>query len=159
MLSCRHPRYHSAKRSDTRHWIRRWRCAAHTSRLAQRPVSPYRFRPTPGAAPASSRAPAILDLLREAPLTAFPFIDTRAGRNTSRKGQGETVSKDCEPLLSRHRFRLTHLISLSLDDVFRPTDSAATFMSVIRDIGSSLALAGFQRLVLYNFHGAECGMA
>jgi len=33
--------------------------------------------------------------------------------------------------------------------------SAATFMSVVRDIGSSLAHAGFQRLVLYNSHGGN----
>ena len=35
-------------------------------------------------------------------------------------GLGETVSKDCEPLRPQHLFRLAHLISLSLDDVFRP---------------------------------------
>ncbi len=33
--------------------------------------------------------------------------------------------------------------------------SAATFMSVVRDIGSSLAHADFQRLVLYNSHGGN----
>lgn len=33
--------------------------------------------------------------------------------------------------------------------------SAATFMSAVRDIGSSLANAGFQRLVLYNSHGGN----
>ncbi len=36
-------------------------------------------------------------------------------------GLGETVSKDCEPLRPQHPFRLTHLMSLSLDVVFRPT--------------------------------------
>lgn len=33
--------------------------------------------------------------------------------------------------------------------------SAATLMAVVRDIGSSLANAGFQRLVLYNSHGGN----
>src|SRR5580704_11378990 len=33
--------------------------------------------------------------------------------------------------------------------------SAATFMAVVRDIGFSLANAGFQRLVLYNSHGGN----
>lgn len=33
--------------------------------------------------------------------------------------------------------------------------SATTFMAVVHDIGSSLASAGFQRLVLYNSHGGN----
>ncbi len=33
--------------------------------------------------------------------------------------------------------------------------SATTFMAVVRDIGSSLASAGFRRLVLYNSHGGN----
>jgi creatinine amidohydrolase len=33
--------------------------------------------------------------------------------------------------------------------------SATTFMAVVRDIGSSLASGGFQRLVLYNSHGGN----
>ena len=32
--------------------------------------------------------------------------------------------------------------------------SAATFMAVVRDIGASVAAAGFKKLVLYNTHGA-----
>jgi creatinine amidohydrolase len=33
--------------------------------------------------------------------------------------------------------------------------SATTFMAVVRDLGSSLSKAGFQRLVLYNTHGGN----
>jgi creatinine amidohydrolase len=33
--------------------------------------------------------------------------------------------------------------------------SAATFMAVLRDLGGSLASAGFQKLVLYNTHGGN----
>jgi creatinine amidohydrolase len=36
--------------------------------------------------------------------------------------------------------------------------SATTFMAVIRDIGSSLASAGFRRLVLYNTHGGNSSL-
>jgi len=36
--------------------------------------------------------------------------------------------------------------------------SAATFMSVLRDLGASLAQAGFQKLVLYNTHGGNTGL-
>jgi creatinine amidohydrolase len=36
--------------------------------------------------------------------------------------------------------------------------SASTFMSVLRDLGSSLASAGFQRLVLYNTHGGNTSL-
>jgi len=36
--------------------------------------------------------------------------------------------------------------------------SASTFMSVIRDLGSSLAKAGFQRLALYNTHGGNSSL-
>lgn len=36
--------------------------------------------------------------------------------------------------------------------------SASTFMSVLRDLGSSLAGAGFQRLVLYNTHGGNTSL-
>ncbi len=42
-------------------------------------------------------------------------------------GLGETVSKDCEPLRPQHLFRLAHLISLSLDDVFRTTGLSDRF--------------------------------
>ncbi len=36
--------------------------------------------------------------------------------------------------------------------------SAATFMAVLRDLGASLAGAGFQRLVLYNTHGGNTSL-
>jgi creatinine amidohydrolase len=36
--------------------------------------------------------------------------------------------------------------------------SAATFMSVLRDLGSSLSQAGFQKLVLYNTHGGNTAL-
>src|SRR6202163_4419335 len=36
--------------------------------------------------------------------------------------------------------------------------SAATFMSVLRDLGSSLSQAGFQKLVLYNTHGGNTSL-
>ncbi len=36
--------------------------------------------------------------------------------------------------------------------------SASTFMAVVRDIGSSVAKAGFQRLVLYNTHGGNMSL-
>ena len=36
--------------------------------------------------------------------------------------------------------------------------SAATFMAVVRDIGSSLSKAGFERLVLYNTHGGNTSL-
>jgi creatinine amidohydrolase len=36
--------------------------------------------------------------------------------------------------------------------------SATTFMSVLRDLGSSLSNAGFQRLVLYNTHGGNTSL-
>jgi creatinine amidohydrolase len=36
--------------------------------------------------------------------------------------------------------------------------SATTFMAVVRDVGSSLAKAGFQRLVLYNTHGGNTSL-
>jgi creatinine amidohydrolase len=36
--------------------------------------------------------------------------------------------------------------------------SASTFMAVLRDLGSSLASAGFQRLVLYNTHGGNTSL-
>jgi creatinine amidohydrolase len=36
--------------------------------------------------------------------------------------------------------------------------SAATFMAVLRDLGSSLASAGFQKLVLYNTHGGNTSL-
>ncbi|MGC2402957.1 MAG: creatininase family protein [Acidobacteriaceae bacterium] len=36
--------------------------------------------------------------------------------------------------------------------------SAATFMSVVRDLGSSLAASGFKKLVLYNTHGGNSSL-
>ena len=36
--------------------------------------------------------------------------------------------------------------------------SAATFMAVVRDIGESLAAAGFKKLVLYNTHGGNSSL-
>ncbi len=36
--------------------------------------------------------------------------------------------------------------------------TATTFMAVLRDLGSSLASAGFQRLVLYNTHGGNTAL-
>ena len=36
--------------------------------------------------------------------------------------------------------------------------SATTFMAVLRDLGSSLSRAGFQRLVLYNTHGGNTSL-
>jgi creatinine amidohydrolase len=36
--------------------------------------------------------------------------------------------------------------------------SAATFMAVIRDLGASLHVAGFQKLVLYNTHGGNSSL-
>jgi creatinine amidohydrolase len=36
--------------------------------------------------------------------------------------------------------------------------SAATFMAVIRDLGASLHLAGFRKLVLYNTHGGNSSL-
>jgi creatinine amidohydrolase len=36
--------------------------------------------------------------------------------------------------------------------------SAATFMAVVRDLGASLASAGFQKLVLYNTHGGNSSL-
>src|ERR1700737_3530709 len=36
--------------------------------------------------------------------------------------------------------------------------SAATFMAVLRDLGSSVASAGFRRLVLYNTHGGNTSL-
>jgi creatinine amidohydrolase len=36
--------------------------------------------------------------------------------------------------------------------------SAKTFMAVIRDLGASIAAAGFQRLVLYNTHGGNTSL-
>ncbi len=36
--------------------------------------------------------------------------------------------------------------------------SASTFMAVVRDIGSSLSSAGFQKLVLYNTHGGNTSL-
>jgi creatinine amidohydrolase len=36
--------------------------------------------------------------------------------------------------------------------------SATTFMAVLRDLGSSLSKAGFQRLVLYNTHGGNTSL-
>ena len=36
--------------------------------------------------------------------------------------------------------------------------SAATFMAVLRDLGGSLASAGFQKLVLYNTHGGNSAL-
>jgi creatinine amidohydrolase len=36
--------------------------------------------------------------------------------------------------------------------------SATTFMAVVRDVGSSLSKAGFQRLVLYNTHGGNTSL-
>jgi creatinine amidohydrolase len=36
--------------------------------------------------------------------------------------------------------------------------SAATFMAVLRDLGASIASAGFQRLVLYNTHGGNTSL-
>src|SRR5882724_8291978 len=36
--------------------------------------------------------------------------------------------------------------------------SAATFMSVLRDLGSSLSQAGFQKLALYNTHGGNTAL-
>jgi creatinine amidohydrolase len=36
--------------------------------------------------------------------------------------------------------------------------SATTFMAVVRDVGSSLAKAGFERLVLYNTHGGNTSL-
>jgi len=36
--------------------------------------------------------------------------------------------------------------------------SAATFMAVLRDLGASVAAAGFQRVVLYNTHGGNTAL-
>lgn len=36
--------------------------------------------------------------------------------------------------------------------------SAATFMAVVRDLGASIAAAGFQKLVLYNTHGGNTSL-
>ena len=36
--------------------------------------------------------------------------------------------------------------------------SASTFMAVLRDLGSSIAKAGFQKLVLYNTHGGNTSL-
>lgn len=36
--------------------------------------------------------------------------------------------------------------------------SAATFMAVVRDLGSSLAASGFKKLVLYNTHGGNASL-
>ncbi len=36
--------------------------------------------------------------------------------------------------------------------------SAATFMSVVRDLGSSLAASGFKKVVLYNTHGGNSSL-
>jgi creatinine amidohydrolase len=36
--------------------------------------------------------------------------------------------------------------------------SAATFMAVVRDIGASVAAAGFKRLALYNTHGGNTSL-
>jgi creatinine amidohydrolase len=36
--------------------------------------------------------------------------------------------------------------------------SAATFMAVVRDLGASIAAAGFKRLVLYNTHGGNSSL-
>jgi creatinine amidohydrolase len=36
--------------------------------------------------------------------------------------------------------------------------SASTFMAVLRDLGSSIAQAGFQKLVLYNTHGGNSAL-
>jgi creatinine amidohydrolase len=36
--------------------------------------------------------------------------------------------------------------------------SASTFMAVVRDLGASLASAGFQKLVLYNTHGGNTSL-
>ena len=36
--------------------------------------------------------------------------------------------------------------------------SAATFMAVVRDIGASLAAAGFKKVVLYNTHGGNASL-
>jgi creatinine amidohydrolase len=36
--------------------------------------------------------------------------------------------------------------------------SAATFMAVVRDLGASIASAGFQKLVLYNTHGGNTSL-
>src|ERR1700761_1282309 len=36
--------------------------------------------------------------------------------------------------------------------------SAQTFMAVIRDLGASIAAAGFKRLVLYNTHGGNTSL-
>ena len=36
--------------------------------------------------------------------------------------------------------------------------SAGTFMAVVRDIGSSLAVAGFKKVVLYNTHGGNSSL-
>ena len=36
--------------------------------------------------------------------------------------------------------------------------SAQTFLSVVRDLGSSLAVAGFKKLVLYNTHGGNTSL-
>lgn len=36
--------------------------------------------------------------------------------------------------------------------------SAATFMSVLRDLGSSISTAGFRKLVLYNTHGGNTAL-
>src|SRR6202050_3101138 len=36
--------------------------------------------------------------------------------------------------------------------------SSSTFMSVLRDLGSSLSKAGFQKLVLYNTHGGNASL-
>lgn len=36
--------------------------------------------------------------------------------------------------------------------------SAATFMAVLRDLGSSIAAAGFKKLVLYNTHGGNTSL-
>ena len=36
--------------------------------------------------------------------------------------------------------------------------SSSTFMAVLRDLGSSIAKAGFQKLVLYNTHGGNSAL-
>ena len=36
--------------------------------------------------------------------------------------------------------------------------SAATFMAVVRDIGASIAAAGFKKVVLYNTHGGNSSL-
>jgi len=37
--------------------------------------------------------------------------------------------------------------------------SAATFMAVVRDIGASVASAGFKKLVLFNTHGGNAALS